>query len=120
MNFVERLIAEGFVETLNTNFMKKRDPSYKFSTKNNWFGVSTYHPDAILECGTKKLILSLMGAFGYEIYIRNVPNGINESFNTLSANRAVKIILLMNGNNVVYSTFSGEVPSEDIITEFLK
>ena len=101
-NFVDSFIEAGYTPNI-TNF----------NTKNNWFGVSTYHPDVVLIKGDNRLILSLNG---------RVPRNdqpLLDKLMPLFQSMSVKYICIKVGDNTIYETWTGEIPPPDIISSVL-
>ena len=55
MNFVQQAIDKGFEVNTGTN--------RRFNPNDNWFGISVYHPDAVIKKGSKKIVMSLQGMY---------------------------------------------------------
>lgn len=105
LNIVDQLLNAGFKET----WIKDYNP------KNNWFGVSKYHPDALFVRDNKEVIISLGGAFG-TIY---VPDKILRANIALFNNTAARIIILFENKKITYLNIHGVFPPTKILNEFL-
>lgn len=97
------LLNNGFTEILNGK---------KFNPKNNWFGISTYEPDAIFVRGDKKAIFSLQGFYMNSDNILNAPKELLEQC-------ACRYIALHVGEEMIYETYTGVLPSNELIEQFM-
>lgn len=103
------------VKALNNGF--KPFPEY-FNGKDNYFGVSTlcskgYTPDAIITKGNKQIAISLQGAF------MPMPKLITPEIQILLNNRSTKYIGFFIDKKAIYQTWSGEMPTEEFINNFI-
>lgn len=106
-NFTHKALMRGF----KANILKE-----KFYPYTNWFGVSAgaytgMSPDEVLSKGNKRIFLSIQGML--------TPNEASVLYPELSKQMALKYICFMEGDNEVYKTYTGEVPSEKIIEDFI-
>jgi hypothetical protein len=77
---------------------------------NGWNGVSRYHPDFVLINENKEATFSLQG----------VLTPLNDFYKELFDTMSVKYICLKIGDEIIYETWSGEIPDKEIINKFLK
>lgn len=75
------------------------------SSGSNWFGVSVYHPDRTIELGDTTITMSLQGMA--------VP--YNDEYRALFDAIAVKYIRIEKGGAVLWETWTGEIPPDDVI-----
>jgi uncharacterized HAD superfamily protein len=101
-SFTGQFLVNGFVPTMQ----KKINPT------NNWFGISTYHPDEIFVNGKKKVIMSLQG-------ILCDINPCDTHMMGVAKNMGLKYIKMQNGNDIVYENYYGQLPSKEIVQSFL-
>lgn len=113
MNFVEKIIAAGFV-----NQGRGLPPFWTppYDPKSGWLGVDTNHPDAwfIKPGEDKELVISLQG-----ILTPQSGKTRESRIRILFQNRAVKYIRLKSNGKVLYETFSGVIPPDEIVERFL-
>lgn len=106
-NFVHKLIYRGFIP---------RTVNGRFTPYDNWFGVSAYSPDLTLKRGKKFVKMSLQGV--------SIPFDIPEDraieLAPIFKERACRYMCFVDGDNMLYETFTGELPSNEFITEFSK
>lgn len=84
----------------------------QISPKDNWFGASLYHPEVLLKKGDKQLFLSLQ-SFG-------MPYPKTKEDEALLKSCSCKYIELRAGNEIIYQSWCGNLPSKEIEEEFLK
>lgn len=101
-NFTHRALMNGF-EPRPENF----DPY------NNWFGLSTYDPDARLTRGNKTIILSLQGIGMPE------PKEITDGWYEVAKQGALKYLCFYIDEKVIYETWFGQLPEMDFIEQFI-
>ena len=108
MNFADKLISIGF---------KHEDfpcwDKVNFNPKDNWLGLSKYHPDIIFKKGDIRIFFSLQGMLckeTYEEYFR---------YKELYDSGSVKYISIYKKDQQIYLTFTGECPSDEFINEHL-
>jgi len=102
INFMQLAINEGWGK-----YPKDLNPN------NNWFGVSLYYPNVGLRKGNKMIVLSLQGSwtpFSKEI--------INE-YEVLIKNRSIKYIGFYIDKKPIYQSYTGELPDENFINNFI-
>lgn len=100
MNFAEKAMRAGFAPT----------PS-DYRPNDNFFGVSTYSPDAQLKKGGKVIAISFGGQYCQEFW--RMGHGDKEpTHNT-------KLIGLINSGKPIYVSFDGLVPSNELLESFL-
>jgi len=105
MNIVEQLLLVGF-----------KDPVFpNFNPKNNWFGVSLYHPDVCFERESKTAIFSLNGCLMNTDITKEKYEELKPIFDEMKA----KYICLRSGKEIIYETYTGVLPSEKILNDFL-
>lgn len=105
MNLSEQLISAGFEP--DTLF------GSKFNPKNNWMGVSVYHPDVYFERGDKVVILSVQGA------LMPIPELTPENWELLQS-RGARYVGFSINKVKVYQNWRGVLPDEEFIKEFIK
>jgi hypothetical protein len=105
MNILEILISKGF----------KAITPQRFNPSDNWNGVSVYSPDARLIDSTlrKEMILSLNG-----MLYGNSPN-LNSSHYGLMDSMAIKYISLSIDDKIVYESFTGVMPDDELLRGFI-
>lgn len=120
MNISEILINNGFeVYSIAFNNHKPEFTVYKntkFNSLNNWFGVSLYVPDALFRKDNKEVILSLQGIAAS---FSHIPADKKEEVNTLLEAKACKYICLKIEDTILYESWSGVLPSEELIISFI-
>jgi len=122
MNFIEKILNEGFIERGQKELLdmmphkEKWIPRWweEYNPSTGWLGIDMDHPDAWFtkEGEDKELILSLQGL------LTGMPDRDEDWL--LMKNRAVRYICLKVDGKKIYETFSGKIPPDEIITEFLK
>ena len=106
-SFIGKFFKSGFP---NENLCcSSKKPIYP---KNNWFGVSVYNPDLVIKKGTKILIMSL------QRFLTPLEGFIKHK--ELSKNMGLRYVCMREAENVVYETYTGEIPSDEILNNFLK
>lgn len=105
MNISESLLEAGFKCNVKD-----------FNPKDNWNGLSLYQSDVIFKRGEKIVGMSLQGIL---VIFRLSELGDQNEYKELLNSCSVKWIGFKNGDNYVYETFSGEMPTEDIFNSFL-
>lgn len=100
-NMTHRFIKRGF------------NPSRGFNPYENWFGVSVYEPNLIFTRGKKAVLMSLQGM--------SMPLPTSENTGTweLIKSRSCKYIGFKDGKNILYEDWSGNLPSQDFIENFI-
>ena len=122
MNFIERILEAGFVEQGQKKMLEimphkeKWIPKWweKYPYDQHWFGVCIDHPDAWFrkEGFDGELQLSLQGIqLGYSE---------EKGDNILISGGACRYICIKIGSTKIYETFSGELPPENIVNDFIK
>ncbi len=122
MNFVQRILQEGFVEQQQKIFLERMPQKEKFIPKwwekypydQHWLGVSVYHPDASFtkEGFDGELQISLQGMLcGFSE---------KEEVKILMEKMACRYICIKINNKNIYETFSGILPPENIVDDFIK
>lgn len=96
------LISYGFVPDVKN-----------FNSKNNWFGLSVYHPDVVFKKDNRRVVLSLNGC--------NVPLSIDIycKYKELFDTRSVKYIKFVKDSTIIHESFTGTWPSVDVFKEFI-
>ena len=108
--FIDKILDAGFTETL----LKKL--GYSYTQKDNWFGVSKYHPEAAFQKGNKEVFISLQGPSGVQyLYRENLLSNHME----LADNMALKIIVFLRNGFIEYITATGELPTAEFIEKFI-
>lgn len=118
MNFVQRIINAGFIEQGQKRLLelmphkKAWIPEWwkEYNTSTGWFGLTMDHPDAWFRKEDNELQLSLQGV--------QTP-GNWSGHEVLMQNRAVRYICLKFGEQKIYESFSGEVPPDEIVSQFI-
>lgn len=82
----------------------------------NWFGVSTYHPDKVLERGSKKIILSFQGAYAFDGF----TNEDFAKYSELINSRSLCVVRLEDGGKAVYRGIGKSFPDEKFYLDFIK
>lgn len=108
MNISEFLLKNNFALCDMPEKSKKT-----FSPKNNWFGLSTYCPDASFKNGNKKVILSLQGV---SCSFAEYKEEHKELWDTMS----IKYVCFKNDEKIVYEDYTGIMPNEEFIKDFVK
>lgn len=113
-NIAKRLIDAGFVETCSRHFGRTFYPS------NNWFGIGIMeHPDAEFVRDNKNCVLSLQGVLVAEEM--NLMTQQERADNlALIKSRACKYVRLKVDGKIIYKSYSGVLPPEELLSEFLK
>ena len=93
MHFITEALSKGF---------KSRK---EYSPKDNWFGVSVYHPDLVLEKDNKKIILSLQGTL----------SKWNDAYKELFDTGSVKYICLKENDKIIYENWTGIFPDNNFL-----
>ena len=119
MNFVQKLLEAGFVEQGQKILLGIR-PDKKNWIPDWWenypydkhrFGVSIDHPDAYFTKGDKKVIISLQGLL--------MPSPSEPEDVLLMNNQACRYISLKVKDRLIYQTFSGKPPGQNVLDYFL-
>jgi hypothetical protein len=122
MNFVKQIIDIGFIEQGQKRIVDRQPhkanlvpnwwENYPYNT--NWFGLSVTQPDAWFRKPNfdGELMISLQGC------IMPLPLSVQDEI--LCQNRAVKYICLKIGKEKIFETFSGEIPSKEVLEMFIK
>ena len=108
MIWPERLLAAGFKPTCDgrhPSVVYEGNPIYK--PLDNWYGVSTYAPDQELVKGDSGVILTLQGLL--------TPNRIPQHLYPLASAVGLKYIGVYIGGSLIWETWTGELPPEEII-----
>lgn len=105
INFVELALKNGF--DLYQQDIKS------FRPNDNWYGISLYHPDAILIKNKKEIIISLQGLS------MRYPYEKIEGFNEIAKQRGLKYISFNIDKQVEYETFFGVLPASEFIKSFI-
>jgi hypothetical protein len=101
-NFVQKALDYGF-----------QTPDKKpFKTNDNWFGISLYHPDAVFLKGDRKIIMSLQGIY--------TPMNVPEKYREIEKKCKLQYIAFVESDNIIYETFTGEIPSIEFVDNFIK
>lgn len=106
MNFVEKLLSNGFERVVSDVEKKKGRYDCAFNTKNGWMGVVVYHPYERFINGDKQVELSLERYGVDEILFKGneiIKTRINEKRITVSVS-----------GNIVYENLYGVMPPNDI------
>ncbi len=109
-NFTHKALYKGFTADVPA-----------FNPYENWFGVSVsivqgMYPDAILSRNNKQIILSKYGI------CTRTPLETEEKyseFKKLSKSGSIKYLCFKNNDQIEYETFSGELPSNEFIEQFI-
>lgn len=122
MNFVERIINAGFIEQGQKRLLELRPHKERwipkwwedYNASAGWLGLNVDHPDAWFrkEGEDKELQLSLQGL--------QTPDPETEEDLLLMLNVASRYICLKVGGQKIYETFSGKIPPDEIVNEFIK
>lgn len=122
MNFIQRILESGFVEQGQKRMLEIMPHKEKwiprwwenYPYKQHWFGVCVDHPDAWFrkEGFDGELQLSLQGL--------QTGRPKNEEDILLMKQTACKYICIKVGKEVLYETFSGVIPPNNIIDEFIE
>lgn len=73
----------------------------------NWFGVSVYSPDWLVLIGDTSVRMSLNG----------MTCPYNEKYDALFQNCSAKYIRIQRGHEVIWETWSGEIPDESVLSK---
>ena len=103
-NWVAKSIYRGFTSDIKD-----------FNPYQNWFGVSVpitlgLYPDAVLKKGNKTIHLSLQG-----ISMPSAPLELKK----ISKAVACKYVALWDGNNLVHESWTGLLPSNELLENFI-
>ena len=122
MNFIEKILAAGFIEQGQKKLVEILPHKAKFIPKwwenyphgQHWFGVSMDRPDAWFRKDgfDGELQLSLQGL--------QTGHPVKEQDILLMDKRACRYICIKVGKDNVYETFSGVLPGADVIDNFIK
>lgn len=122
MNFIQQILEAGFFEQGQKRMLEimphkeKLIPKWweKYPYEKHWFGICIDHPDAWFtkEGFDGELQLSLQGLQ------MNYPK--KEENKIFMKNRACRYICIKIGKEKIYETFSGKVPPENIVDDFIK
>lgn len=118
MNFVKQLIEAGFIEQGQKRLLeimpnkKNHIPKWwdDYPYDRHWFGLCIDHPDSYFRKDNKIVYLSLQGI--------SMPTPPKE-YDELLKSRSCRYICFKNGKEIIYETFSGEVPDEKTVDYFL-
>jgi hypothetical protein len=120
MNFIQKILEAGFVEQGQKELFELLPHKERWIPKwwenypydKDWFGVCIDHPDSWFckDGFNGELQLSLQGV--------QTPKP-NEEDKVLMENRACRYICIRIGDDIIYETFSGEIPPENIINQFI-
>lgn len=85
----------------------------RFNPYDNWFGVSKYYPEAVLLKGNKKIVLSMQGFL--------MPNTVydNPELKPILDDMSCRYLGFSIAGEIVYETFTGELPDMDFIENFI-
>lgn len=87
-----------------------------FKVKDNWFGVSLYNPLAEFTRGNKRIAMSLGGAMPHP----HPPDIVSpETWRVIDSGKAM-YIGLFDGDDIVYQTWNGVPPREEIMRKFVE
>ena len=121
MNFIKSIIEAGFIERGQKQLAEAiPHKTNRFSTwwenypyGQNWYGLSVYAPDAwFMKDGfDAEVLISLQG--------RLTPYPKSEEDRILMKNMACRYICIMIGAEVIYETFSGKLPPDELIENFI-
>lgn len=75
----------------------------------NWHGTSVYAPDTLFIKGNKSMLMSIQGC--------SVP--YNKDYDELFRNRAVKYIVLYDGDDKIYEDWTGNLPPKELVSKFI-
>lgn len=122
MNFIEKIIDAGFVEQGQKRLLEIMPNKERFipdwwknyPSDKHWFGVSVDHPDAWFKKSgfDGELQLSLQGT--------QTGHPTKEEDIILLRNCASRYIAIKIGKQKIYETFSGKLPSDEIINQFIE
>lgn len=122
MNFIQKILEAGFVEQGQKKMLEllPHKQSWipiwweKYPYDQHWFGVSVDHPDSWFtkEGFDGELQLSLQGS--------QTGSPKKEEDKILMKNMACRYICIKIGKEKIYETFSGKLPPENIVDDFIK
>lgn len=110
-SFTYRVVADSFIGNEIRGFQGFRWVSHIPDCNNNWFGVSVYEPDFLFIRNDKQIIMSLQGA--------SMPIPTTENELSLFYARACKYIGFFQGEKTVYESWSGDLPTQEFIENFI-
>lgn len=102
-NWIHRALYKGFKIVGND----------EINPYHNWFGCSLYSPDRVLQKDKKFIKLSLQGI------VTRVNYQVSEKYKELFENRAIRYLVFIDNEKIVYETWTGELPSNDFIEDFI-
>lgn len=111
-SFTGQFLKEGF-ETFSVSFDSSK-PQFNIHKKEinptiNWFGTSVYEPDTYFVKNDKVLLMSLQG----------ITTPYNPKYDELFNSSSIKYIKMYTKDNVIYEDWTGNLPSKEIVKEFL-
>ena len=107
MNFVEKLLANGFTRIVYEWEKKKGRQDAGFNPQSGWMGLITYHPYERFEKGEFVVELDL-SRFGVKDYCDGKETQVNE-----------KRIKVSKGGNIIYDNRFGLIPPEEIQNQII-
>jgi len=121
MNFIEQIIEAGFIEQGQQQLLEIMPHKEKWIPKwwqqypygQHWFGLSKDNPDAwFCKAGFDGVLqISLQGF--------QIPQPTKEEDNILMQNMSCRYICLMIGKEKIYESFSGKLPPDNIMNDFI-
>ena len=122
MNFIQQILEAGFVEQGQKEMLERMPHKGKWIPKwwvnypydQDWFGVCRDYPDAWFRKDgfDGELQLSLQGMQ------TGVPEKDDDKI--LIKNMACRYICIKIGKQNIYETFSGKLPPQNIVDDFIK
>ena len=103
----------NIITPLNNNFEFFPYEKHDWDPKENYHGASLYSPDVILQKNDKEVVISLQG-----VSTRDWDYN-NENLKSLSKNCKMRYICFKIKNEILFETWSGETPPEEIINKFI-
>ena len=111
-SFTGQFLKEGY-ETFGIalSFDGKGNKLYKkqINPTCNWFGISVYEPDTYFIKDDKVMLMSLQG----------FATPYNGSYQELFKNGAIKYIRMQVKDKILYETWTGNLPSKEIVKQFI-
>ena len=123
MSYIEKKLKELNFES----WFEKTYPKEKRSKGNWFFNVSVHHPDDVLTKGKHELVISLNG-LGMPMPIKIVTETDEEGntfcktvnmYEELLELASCKYIALIYDKEVIYETWTGELPTNKVVDEWL-
>jgi hypothetical protein len=82
----------------------------EWNPEDNYHGVSTFSPDVLLSKPPFYITISLQGAA--------TPHNEDEKLKELWQNRKIRYICFAENDTILWQTWSGEIPPNEIIEKF--